>query len=452
MPYPQTIQYLDSFINYEKKTDYRYKQSLKLERIREFLKDIGNPQESLKCIHVAGTKGKGSVCIFTAHVLRDAGYKVGLYTSPHFSSVRERIRVLSCGDSADTDFPGMIPEKELEELVTELKPQIDSYNAVSLYGPLTFFEVYTALALLYFKRKEVDFAVLETGLGGKLDATNVVNPLICSISSISYDHMQQLGSTLYQIAKEKCGIIKKNSLVVSAAQNDEAMQVIREVVFEQEARLYTVGKDLNLQILNNNLSYQEFNLKSELGELNSLKVKLLGKHQIDNASVAVGLLLGLKKYHKVAISEDAFKKGLLSASWPGRFEIISENPRIILDGAHNADSARALKDTIGDYFPGKEVILVLGVSKDKDIKGICRYLIPLANKIILTRAGNNRSIDPGELLSFLEGLTDVKPQVFSNVKEALEKAKDISEQDNLILVSGSLYLVAEARELILRES
>ncbi len=449
MPYPQTIQYLDSFVNYEKKTGYPYKQSFKLERIEEFLKVIGNPQEGLKCIHVAGTKGKGSVCILTAYVLKEAGYKVGLYTSPHFSSIRERIRILSCDDPMDMDFCGMVSEEELEELVSELKPEIDSYNNASSCGPLTFFEVYTALGLLYFKRKKVDFVVLETGLGGRLDATNVVNPLICSIPSISYDHAQKLGDTLSQIAKEKCGIIKRNSLVISAPQSDEAMRVIRDVALTQEARLYTVGKDLNFQTLNSSLSYQEFNFNSELGELNNLKIKLLGRHQLVNACVAIGLLLGLKKYCGVKILRSAFKKGFLSALWPGRFEVVSKNPWVVLDGAHNADSARVLKDAVRNYFPDKKVILILGVSKDKDIKGICSELSPLASRIILTRAKNDRSLNPDELPLFLEGLTKLKPQIVSNAKEAFKKANDMTRQDSLILISGSLYLVAEAREFIL---
>ncbi len=451
MPYSQTIQYLDSFVNYEKKTDYLYGQSFDPGRIKEFLKIIGGPQEGLKCIHVAGTKGKGSVCIFTAYVLNEAGYKIGLYTSPHFSSVRERIRVLSPKNSEDMDFSGMISEEELNKLIIELKPKIDSYNSISSFGPLTFFEVCTALAFVYFKRKQVDFVVLETGLGGRLDATNVVNPLICSITSLSYDHTQKLGNTLSEIAREKCGIIKKNSLVISAPQNDEAMQVIHEVVLAQEARLYTVGKDINFQILNTSLSCQEFNFSSELGDLNNLKIKLLGPHQLINASVALGLLLGLEKYCGIKIPEKAFQKGFLSASWPGRFEIISRTPLIVLDGAHNADSARVLKDTVRNYFSKHEIILILGVSKDKDIKGICSEVISLTKKIILTQVNNNRSISPNELLLFFEGLTSLKPQIASSVKEALKKAEDVSTPDSVILISGSLYLVAEARELILRK-
>ena len=215
MTYPETTRYLESFINYEKIPAYPYKESLKLERIKNFLAAIDNPQNALKCIHIAGTKGKGSTCAFVAYILRAAGYKVGLYTSPHLSDFRERIRILSYQSSAFSsqpvvDFEGMISKNELTGLVEKLKPEIEKYNKNSKYGPLSFFEVYTTLAFIYFKEKKVDFAVLETGLGGRLDATNVVEPLVAAITPISYEHTQKLGVTLREIAAEKAGIIKRH--------------------------------------------------------------------------------------------------------------------------------------------------------------------------------------------------------------------------------------------------
>ncbi|MCX5702895.1 MAG: hypothetical protein NT066_00115, partial [Candidatus Omnitrophica bacterium] len=211
MTYLEVTKYLESFINYEQIPAYPYRESLRLERIRNFLDTIGNPQKSLQCIHIAGTKGKGSTCAFAAYILRQAGYRVGLYTSPHLASFRERIRILDdqlALPSSGQDFEGMISEKELTQLVERLKPEIEEYNKNSKYGPLSFFEAYTSLALVYFKEKKIDFAVLETGLGGRLDATNVVNPYVCAITPLSYEHTQKLGNSLREIATEKAGIIK----------------------------------------------------------------------------------------------------------------------------------------------------------------------------------------------------------------------------------------------------
>ena len=214
MTYTEALAYLNSFINYENKNTYSYRKSFKLERIQDFLELIGNPQEALQCLHIAGTKGKGSVCIFIASILREAGYSVGLYTSPHLMDVRERIRVLRKTKDerrkTKDEFEGMISKKEITHLVERVKPLIEKYQRVSKYGDLTFFEVYTALAFMYFKEQRVDYAVLETGLGGRLDATNVVDPLVCGITPISYDHMDLLGKSLAKIAKEKAGIIKRD--------------------------------------------------------------------------------------------------------------------------------------------------------------------------------------------------------------------------------------------------
>ncbi|MBI4972783.1 MAG: bifunctional folylpolyglutamate synthase/dihydrofolate synthase, partial [Candidatus Omnitrophica bacterium] len=225
MTYPETIKYLESFINYEKIPAFPYKESLKLERISGFLTALNNPQDDLKSIHTAGTKGKGSTCAFLTYILRQAGYKVGLYTSPHLSDFRERIRILRPNTKHQiprTEFEGMISQNELTALTERLKPTIENYNRNSKYGPLSFFEVYTALAFIYFKEKKVDFAVLETGLGGRLDATNVVEPLVCASTPISLEHTQKLGNTLREIAAEKAGIIKGHQvIVISAPQKKE---------------------------------------------------------------------------------------------------------------------------------------------------------------------------------------------------------------------------------------
>jgi dihydrofolate synthase/folylpolyglutamate synthase len=483
MPYQQTIQYLDSFINYEKKSAYPYKESFKLERIQEFLKSIGNPQDYLKCIHIAGTKGKGSVCAFCAYILKEAGYKVGLYTSPHLSDVRERIRILrpSGHQSPVTshhieDFEGMISQSELVNLVKTLKPKIDDYAKKSPYGPLSFFEVYTALAFAYFKEKNVDLAVLETGLGGRLDATNAVDALICGITSISYDHMNKLGNTLTEIATEKAGVIKSKKspalrdlaldqnverekgrsqklIVITAPQEDEVIKVIRQRCSEQDATLYEIGKDIIVEQTSSNIDFQCFALNGTFGKHRDLKIKLQGKHQLINAALAVSLIDGLVPLLQMKVPGEDIKKGLYNTVWPGRFEIISRSPLVVLDGAHNDASIKALTQTLQESYPGKNITFILGISRDKDIKEICHALALVGNNFIMTRADNPRAFHPQDIQSCMGVFKPAASITLTNtVKEALSLAKQKVERDGLIVVTGSLFIVAEARDLLAKKA
>ncbi|MEW6008634.1 MAG: folylpolyglutamate synthase/dihydrofolate synthase family protein [Candidatus Omnitrophota bacterium] len=476
MAYPETIQYLESFINYEKIAFYPYKDSLKLERIKNFLFTIGNPQDTLKCIHIAGTKGKGSTCAFISYILRQAGFKVGLYTSPHLSDFRERIRILkprseAClptaslgfaerraprgeparqGRGAKDEFEGMIGERELTDLTERLKPKIEDYNKNSKYGALSFFEVYTALAFVYFKEKNVDFAILETGLGGRLDATNVVKSLVCAITQISYEHTQKLGNTLTEIAVEKTGIIKSQNvtksqghqlIVVSAPQEREAIEVIQNQCREVGARLYEVGKDITYKGTNG-----RFQIKGIFNSYQNLNIKLIGEHQITNACLALGVIEALN-FFNIKIDSEFIRKGLSNTIWPGRCEVVSKMPLIVLDGAQNTASAKALKHTIKSNFKFKRLILILGISKDKDIKGICSQLFELADFIFLTKANNPRALDPETIVNYF---SNKKTFLTTNVADALNLAKKEAKQEDLILITGSLFVVGESREIILR--
>lgn len=445
MTYLQAIQYLESFINYEKISYWPYKQSLKLERIRGFLSHIDNPQDTLRCIHIAGTKGKGSTCAFISYILRAAGYKVGLYTSPHLSNFRERIRILQDPRSQipnlKQDFEGMISKSELVDLVNRLRPAIENYHKDSKYGPLSFFEVYTALALVYFKEKIVDFAVLEAGLGGRLDATNVVNPLICAITSISYEHTQKLGSTLTEIATEKVGIIKtKDAIIITAPQEKEVIRVIRNRCKEVDARLYEVNKDIYYKSTKKGLS-----VKGIFGKYKNLKIRLLGDHQLINASVAIGIVEALS-FYDINVGIDSIRKGLYNTIWPGRCEVISKGPLVVLDGAQNRASSRALRQTIKENFKYKKLILVLGISKDKDINGICKTLCPLADEIILTQSHNPRAAKPYTLAKYCR-LKAKALHLTRNTREAKILAQGIARKEDMILVTGSLFVVGESRTL-----
>ena len=464
MSYLETVQYLDSFINYEKKNRYPYKGSFKLERIRDFLRLLDNPQDSLQCIHIAGTKGKGSVSAFAAYILKEAGYKVGLYTSPHLSEVRERIRILDKKGggvperrvSVQSDFEGMITRQALDDLVFRLKPSIDGYNRRSKFGELSFFEVYTALALQYFKEQKTDFVVLETGLGGRLDATNVVRARVCGITSISLDHTQKLGNTLAEIAGEKAGIIKKDSwenqrqpFVVSAPQENEVREIIRERCKRNGARLYEIGQDISFQTVRACLEYQEFNIRGALGDFNNLRTRLLGSHQVINAALGVSLVVLLGTSAELRLDGDDIKRGLYNTVWPGRFQIVSRDPFIILDGAHNPASARVLRENISAYFPGKRIILILGISRDKDIKEICAELIPQCSDLIITRAHNPRSAAPEDIVSYAHTYAgDRNMMRTKNITEALQAARKKAGKDSVIAVAGSLFLVAEVLDLI----
>ena len=428
MTYPEAIRYLESFVNYEKIPSYPYKESLKLERVKDFLKIIGEPQKSLKCIHVAGSKGKGSTCAFLAYILREAGYKVGLYTSPHLSNFRERIRILNYQNTGSQshkvtkspnrrikDFEGMISKKDLAGLVEALRGEIEEYNQRSKYGPLTFFEAVTILAFIYFKKNNVDIAVLETGLGGRLDATNIAKPLLSIITPISYEHTQKLGATLTEIAGEKCGIIKRNTVVISALQEEEPRKVIKNRCKKLNAELHEIR---------NGTEY---------------RISLLGAHQLINAAVAVEAVKSLN----IGAGIDCIKKGLENAVWPGRCEILSCSPYIVLDGAQNKASAKAIKKAIKENFHYKRLVLVLGISDDKDIKGICRELSRITDKVVLTKAKSVRAAPPDLLVRQFK---NKESYITKNVKEARILAKSLAKKEDLILITGSLFVVGEFRD------
>jgi len=455
MTYPEVLNYLDSFADYEKNTQYSYKKDLKLARIQGFLSLLKDPQDFLRVIHVAGTKGKGSVCAFVAYILRESGFTVGLFTSPHLNDFRERIRILRPtvikNRSKAAGFEGMISKRELTYLVKEVKPLISKYNYNSKYGRLTFFEIYTALAFLYFKRRQVNFVVLETGMGGRLDSTNTACSLVCGISPISLDHMQKLGRSLSRIAIEKAGIIKRNKqIVISACQKKEVSRIINDRCKKFCSTFYEVGKEIKYF-----KSRQGFNVQGLFKKYKNLRLRLLGEHQVANAALAVGLVEAASLYG-FNISEPAIRAGLYNTIWPGRCEIINRRPLVVLDGAQNLASALALKKAISDNFiclPNrqrsvfsgryKKIILVLGISADKDISGICKVFNSLADEIILTQANTKRAASAEKLAKYFRR----KLYLTQSVKEAKILANRLAKKEDLILVTGSLFVVGEYRDV-----
>jgi len=433
MNYQQALDYIYSFIGYERDPRSRAAAHYDLRRVEELLDRLGNPHQEVRSVHVAGTKGKGSVAAMVASALTASGYTTGLYTSPHLVDLRERFRV----------DRKLISEGELLALVEEMKPEVEVVNQKATYGQLTTFEVLTALGFSYFRQKEADFQVVEVGLGGRLDATNVIQPEVGIITAISFDHTEVLGHTLVEIATEKAGIIKPNSVVVLSPQPDEVVKVVRETCLNREARLVRVGTDVTWQSLGFNLTGQQLQVKGRLGTY-ELSIPLLGQHQLDNAAVAVAALEVLAE-KGFDIPRDSIASGLKQVSWPGRLQILSRHPLLVVDGAHNVDSVRRLKQSLEHYFDFDRAILVMGASFDKDIAGMVSELVPLFDKVVVTCSGHPRAMAP-ERLEAEFSQHEVQAEVVATVADALSMALALARAKDLVCVTGSLFVVGEAIE------
>ncbi len=432
LDYEQTLEYLYSFVDYSLTHDLQnLPEKFDLERMRQFMGYLGNPHENYPIIHIAGTKGKGSVCAFCASALQAAGFRTGLYTSPHLQDYAERIQI----DGQP------IAHSELISLVNEIRPLLDQGTK------LTTFEITTALAFLYFSRKEATAVVAEVGLGGRLDATNIVNPVVSVITSISYDHMQVLGSTLTEIAAEKGGIIKPGVPVVVAPQPEEAQIVFERLSLQRNAPLIQVGEDYQYIQQKKSLDGQSMQIwKSDDNRIPKkvrLNVPLLGTHQIDNAATAFAAL-SVANARGLAISKKSIQGGFNKVFWPGRFEVLRKKPPVVIDSAHNPDSAQRLNQTLEEYFPDYPVIMVFGASEDKDIQGMLAVLIKRVKLVIFTRSYHPRAADPNQLIKMVE-VYEKHAIVISAVEDALEEAIRQAGDDSLILVAGSIFIAAGAR-------
>jgi len=431
--YQQAIDYINSYTDYEKIGMPHDPAFYDLRRVDELLSYLGNPHQKASSVHITGTNGKGSVAAMVASALTTSGYTTGLYTSPHLHTWRERIRV-------DGE---LISEAELARLVARLKPQVEAVNREATYGELTTFEFLTALAFAYFGQRKVDFQVLEVGMGGKFDATSVIKPVVCIITPVSFDHMDVLGNSLAEIAAEKCGIIKPASTVVSSPQPDEAAEVISKTCRERGAQLIMVGSDVTWRGLGSDLSRQRLRVQGRRG-IYELSIPLLGQHQLDNTATAVAALEVLADKGFV-IPRESVVKGLKLVSWPGRLQILSHRPLLVVDGAHNPDSARKLRQSLVQYFDFARAILVIGVSCDKDIAGIISELVPLFDKVIVTRSHHPRAMALEQLIAEFRRC-GVEVQAVECVPEALSLALSMAGGRDLVCVSGSLFVVAEAIE------
>ncbi len=439
MKFPAAQQYLDSFIDHEIHLGQTKPSAFKLERIQQLLQSLGDPHKDLKIIHVAGSKGKGSICALTASILQSAGYKVGLYTSPHMNNYRERIRILNSkticdsGSQGSDIFPDCISEEELCRVIEETKPVIEVVCSQPELGVLSFFEVYTALALYHFQQRKTDFVVLETGLGGRLDATNATDSIVAAIAPINLEHTRILGDAISSIAQEKAAIIKDGKQkVVIALQAKEAQDVLDRRCRKFAIKPIEVNKHAEYENVDKDIDRQIFHLKTAKTDYGRLTLPLLGKHQRDNAATSVCIIECLQDLG-IKIPVEAVQEGCKNIFWPGRFEAVAREPLVLLDGAHSPDSARALAETIKEIFKEQKVILILGISEDKNKKLIYDELSCISQNIIFTKADHPRAAD-------LAGAV--------NVKEALDLAHKAAGAQDIILVAGSIFVISEARKLL----
>ncbi len=435
--YKAALDFLFSNTNYESVKRLRYNvDTFSLDRMNRLLRGVGNPHKKLAAVHVAGSKGKGSTCTMLAEMLIQNGYKVGLYTSPHVLDLRERIVVNH----------QIISEAAMVRAVKKVAPMVKKMAD----DPPTFFEILTAIAFLHFLATNVDIAVVETGLGGRLDSTNVIVPEAVGITNISIDHQHQLGETISKIAREKAGIFKEGIPAVSVMQEPETMRVLRSEANKAGAPLRFTGKDIDF-------SYR-FESSRQLGPHNRvclttnesnfqhLPVPLLGEHQAINCGLALSLLDCLK-IRGYEISDEKAIQGLAKTKISGRMEIVHENPRVVVDGAHNAASIRACVQATGQHIPYDSMVVIFGCCEDKDVAGMLEQLQYGADKVIFTRVKSPRSMYPEDLAQQYTELCGKMCQTSVNLREALQAARTAITTGDLICVTGSFYLVGEAKKL-----
>ncbi|WP_153020800.1 folylpolyglutamate synthase/dihydrofolate synthase family protein, partial [Kosmotoga sp. DU53] len=389
-----------------------------------------------QCCSCCGYKWQRFYRCFISSILKEAGYRVGTYISPHLIDFTERMTINGL----------QIKEEVVVEILNKIRPHITEV-ANSKFGSPTFFEVVTAMAFVYFKQQKVDFAVLEVGLGGENDATNVVKPLVSVITNSDYDHMDILGNDITSIAKEDAGIIKENGFVVTAAEG-EALDVIKKIGEEKRARIYQIGRDIKYEFVNSDLKWQRFNVKGIFSESDNLKIPLLGKYQLINASCAVGAI-EILRFYDIEISDESIRKGLENTFWPGRFEIVQDAPMVVLDGAHNHLAAKRLKEALMEVLEKKDkLILVIGIMKDKEVEKIVKELAPLAYKVVATSPKTPRATTSHDLREIVVKFNK-NISVVEDVETALELALSEAKENDIVCVTGSLYTVGEARKFLL---
>ncbi|MFV8828741.1 bifunctional folylpolyglutamate synthase/dihydrofolate synthase [Alkalihalobacterium sp. APHAB7] len=401
-----------------------------LERMRVLLDKLGNPHEKTRSIHLAGTNGKGSTLTYLRSILNEAGYRVGTFTSPYIFQRNDQIQL----DGKP------ISQKEFVHLVEQILPVIEELER-SDYGAPVEFEVMTALAFLYFAQQEnIDFMIIETGLGGRLDPTNVLTPLVAIITNIGLDHIEFLGSDLLQIANEKAGIIKPSIPIVSGCTQQEVTSLLQKKAAAQQSSLHQLGSQFKI-----NHSNRTFTYKSEQHTYTDLQLTMLGSHQQTNASLAVRTIELLKAFHDVNVQQEAVRAGLQQATIKNRIEVVQTEPMIIMDGGHNQEGVQALVDTLLNSFPNKKFTVLFSAMVDKDVKEMVKSLQQLTDTIILTTFPHPRSIQRGDIVSVLD---DQTLQFKEDYKTAYHQLKGDLQEDEVLVITGSLNFLSFVREKV----
>ncbi len=455
MTYSSALNYLFSFLNFER-IPFEYQRQFNLRRIDLLLRWFDSPQYLFPSILIAGTKGKGSTANFLSHIVTANGYKTGLYTSPHLTDPRERIRINGKAISKQ-DFARLVSKIHL--VVRRKQHEVKSLE------PITFFEIFTLLAVLYFADQKIDLGVFEVGMGGRLDATNILNPLISIITSISYDHEEHLGHLLKAIAGEKAAIIKKGGYVISADQAAEAGQVIKAEIRKQKAKAYFLGDQF--KTLNECIFEQGGRFDFQIGnkKRRNFTIPLTGRFQIKNAALALEAASILENHYDFEFKEKKVRAGLQKAFWPGRFERIQRLSRtFVLDGAHNGASMEELGSALKQIYRNRPMVAIFGTSKEKVLPDQLKALLPICSQLIITKSSNPRAQDQRVILNAVSQLGFRRGRVARpfagrgfrapttfltvNIKEAIKMAHCVSSKNAILVITGSLFLIGDAREIL----
>jgi len=434
--YQKAIGYLFERTDYEKQQRLRYNvTTFNLQRMYNLLSLLGNPHTKIHTVHIGGTKGKGSTATMLAKMLEANGYKVGLYTSPHVVHLHERIMVNS----------EMISETQMRDLLNRIYAPVEKLSETD---PPTFFEIMTALAFMHFVDMSVDIAVIETGLGGRLDSTNVIQPQVVGITSLSIDHTQLLGNTIDSIAEEKAGIFKRGVPVITVQQDPLAMQVLKSRAIAVEAPLSVTGGDIDFSLRfetsREHGPHTRICLTTPTSKFEHLRVPLHGKHQAINCGLALAMLDKLKSMG-YEIDNKKAADGLLNVSLVGRMEMIWDDPRIMIDAAHNAASIKALIHAIGQNIPYDSMVVIFGCNNDKDIRGMLEKLQYGADKVIFTRSNSPKAASPEDLAEMYTEICGKMCQTAASLDQALQLAKSAVSKEDLICITGSFYLIGQAK-------
>jgi dihydrofolate synthase/folylpolyglutamate synthase len=434
--YKEAIKYLYEKTDYERERHLRYNvTTFSLDRMEKLLSLVGNPHKKVPTAHIAGTKGKGSTATMLGKMLEVNDYAVGLYTSPHVVHLHERITVNS----------KMISEREMLGLLNRIYAPVEK---IAKTEKVTFFEIMTALAFMHFVDADVDIAVIETGMGGRLDSTNVIRPEVVGITSLSIDHQYQLGETIGSIAKEKAGVFKRGVPVITVEQDPDAMRVLKSCASAVRAPLSVTGGDIDFsqrfETSREDGPHTRICLTTPTSKFEHLRVPLHGKHQAINCGLALAMLDKLKA-SGYEIDDEKATEGLNEVSLTGRMEMICDDPRIMIDAAHNAASIRALIHAIGQNIPYDSMVVIFGCNKDKDVKGMLHQLQYGADKVIFTRSASAKAMLPEDLAEMYTEICGKMYQTATSLGGALQLAKNAVDKEDLICITGSFYLIGEAK-------